>query len=201
MLDIVMVPDTGLRKKSDFVQQVDKDILGLLQKMLKTMYAASGIGLAAIQVGYPLRLVVIDIPCPENDASREKTKTQREKTKRIAFPLFIINPKITWFSEETASHLEGCLSLPDYFGQVVRPSRIKLEYYDVNNQKKELDADGLLSVCIQHEVDHLDGVLFIDRMSDEELEKMLDRVRSDGDQNHRDLLISPETIKSQVIKT
>ena len=117
--------------------------------MLETMYAAPGIGLAAVQVGILKRLIVIDI-------SKDKDKKE---------PLFLINPKITSKSKQTSTYEEGCLSLPGHFAEIERPAECEINFIDYNGKKKEIKADGLLSTCIQHEVDHLDGVLFIDYLS------------------------------------
>ena len=117
--------------------------------MLETMYAAPGIGLAAVQVGVLKRIIVIDL-----------SKNGQKKT-----PLFIVNPQITFKSEEIISYEEGCLSIPNQFAEVKRPSSCKVNFLDYNGKKREINADGLLATCIQHEVDHLNGVLFIDHLS------------------------------------
>ena len=146
---IVIEPDPILRKKSKPVEKVDDELRRLLDDMLETMYAAPGIGLAAVQVGILKRLIVIDI-------SKDKDKKE---------PLFLINPKITSKSKQTSTYEEGCLSLPGHFAEIERPAECEINFIDYNGKKKEIKADGLLSTCIQHEVDHLDGVLFIDYLS------------------------------------
>ena len=146
---ILTEPDPILRQKSLEVEIVDKDLQNLMDDMLLTMYSAPGIGLAAIQVGVPKRVIVIDL-------SRQEEKKN---------PMFFINPKIISKSEQTSTYEEGCLSLPGHFAEIERPAECEINFIDYNGKKKEIKADGLLSTCIQHEVDHLDGVLFIDYLS------------------------------------
>ena len=146
---ILIEPDPILRKKCEPLEKVDSNTKKLMDDMLETMYAAPGIGLAAVQVGILKRLVVIDI-----------SKNEEKKN-----PIFLINPEITYLSKETSIYEEGCLSIPEQFAEVERPAKCKLKYIDYNGKEKELKADGLLATCIQHEVDHLDGILFIDYLS------------------------------------
>ena len=145
----IIEPDTILRKKSDPLEKVDNELRKLMDDMLETMYAAPGIGLAAVQIGILKRMVVIDI-------SKEKEKKN---------PIFLINPEIVYKSKKTSIYEEGCLSLPGYFAEIERPAECQIEYLDYNGKKKEMKVDGLLATCIQHEVDHLNGVLFIDYLS------------------------------------
>ena len=147
--NIIIEPDPILRKKSDYVERVDDEIRKLMQDMLKTMYDAPGIGLAAIQIGILKRIVVIDISKDEDKKS----------------PLFLVNPEIIHRSKETSTYEEGCLSLPGQFAEIERPAECTLKYIDYNGKEKELKADGLLATCVQHEVDHLNGILFIDYLS------------------------------------
>ena len=146
---VVIEPDPILRKKSESLYQVNNDIRKLLDDMLKTMYAAPGIGLAAVQIGILKRIIVIDI-------------SKKEEKKN---PIFLINPEIIFQSKETSTYEEGCLSLPGHFAEIERPAKCKIEYIDYNGKKAELEAEGLLSTCIQHEIDHLNGILFIDYLS------------------------------------
>ena len=146
---ILTEPDPVLRKKCEPLEKVDADLKKLMDDMLETMYAAPGIGLAAVQVGILKRLVVIDISKGE-----EKKK-----------PLFLINPQIIHKSEKTSVYEEGCLSLPGQFAEIERPAKCTIKYIDYNGKEKDLKADGLLATCIQHEVDHLNGILFIDYLS------------------------------------
>ena len=146
---IVIEPDPILRKKSESLEKVDDEIRKLLDDMLETMYAAPGIGLAAVQVGILKRIIVIDI-----------SKDKEKKT-----PLFLINPEIISRSKKTSVYEEGCLSLPGHFAEIERPAECQVKFIDYDGKEKELVADGLLATCIQHEVDHLNGVLFIDYLS------------------------------------
>ena len=146
---ILTEPNKVLRQKSLKVDVVDQEIQKLMDDMLETMYAAPGIGLSAVQIGILKRLVVIDI-------SRDEEKKN---------PLFLINPEIINQSEQTSVYEEGCLSIPGQFAEIERPAECTLKYIDYNGKEKELKADGLLATCIQHEVDHLNGILFIDYLS------------------------------------
>ena len=146
---ILIEPDPILRKKSSQLEKVDNEIRKLLDDMLETMYSAPGIGLAAVQVGILKRLIVIDI-------SKEKESKK---------PLFLINPEIIFKSKKTSTHEEGCLSIPGYFAEIERPAECHIKFLDYFGKKKELKADGLLATCIQHEIDHLNGILFIDYLS------------------------------------
>ena len=146
---IVIEPDPILRKESAPIEKVDNDLRKLLDDMLETMYAAPGIGLAAVQIGILKRLIVIDI-------SKDKEKKN---------PLFLINPEIVSKSKNTSIHEEGCLSLPGHFAEIERPAECHINFLDYNGKKKEISAKGLLSTCIQHELDHLNGILFIDYLS------------------------------------
>ena len=146
---ILTVPDSILRKKSLVVQKVDKEIKNLMDDMLETMYKAPGIGLAAIQIGIPKRIVVIDISKDENKKD----------------PIYFVNPKLTWQSKDKATYEEGCLSIPDQFAKIDRPEKCIVKFLDYNGDHKEIKAEGLLATCIQHEIDHLNGILFIDYLS------------------------------------
>ena len=146
---IVIEPDPILRKKSEPLEKVDDEIREILDDMLETMYAAPGIGLAAVQVGILKRIIVIDI-------SKDKEKKS---------PLFLINPEIISKSKKTSVYEEGCLSLPGHFAEIERPAECQIKFVDYNGKEKQLIANGLLATCIQHEVDHLNGVLFIDYLS------------------------------------
>lgn len=147
--DIIILPDPLLRTVSKPVKTVDAATRKLLDDMLKTMYEAPGIGLAAVQIGVPRRLVVIDI-----------SKEDEEKK-----PLFLVNPQITWSSEEESDYEEGCLSIPEFFDMVTRPKEIKVRYLDRQGEAQEMHCNGVLATCVQHEIDHLNGVLFIDYIS------------------------------------
>ncbi|WP_033070112.1 peptide deformylase [Thalassospira australica] len=147
--EILIVPDPRLKKECAPVEKVDDEIKTLLDDMLETMYAAPGIGLAAPQIGVMKRVVVMDV-------SDDKDKPE---------PLKLINPEIIWESEETSVYQEGCLSIPEQYADVERPAEVGMRYMDENGETHEIEADGLLATCIQHEIDHLDGVLFTDYLS------------------------------------
>ena len=153
-LPIIIAPDPRLKKIAAAVEAVDDELRRLMDDMVETMYAAPGVGLAAPQVGVLKRVIVLD--AGRDDGDREDAP---------AGPLFLTNPEITWVSDEKATYEEGCLSLPDHFGDVVRPAAIRVRYLDHENEMRESAADGLLATCIQHEMDHLDGILFVDHMS------------------------------------
>ena len=147
--EILVVPDPRLKLISERVDTVDDDLRALMDDMLETMYDAPGIGLAAIQIGVPKRVIVMDLG---------RDETARE-------PRFFVNPEILWRSDETAPYEEGCLSIPEIYDEVERPSKVKLRYLNYRGEQIEEDAEGLFAVCIQHEMDHLEGVLFIDYLS------------------------------------
>jgi peptide deformylase len=148
-LPIVTLPDAGLRKPSAPVERVDDDVRRLLDDMLETMYAAPGVGLAAVQVGVPRRMLVLDVAGDDEEAQ----------------PLFIINPEIVRLGSEMRMHEEGCLSIPDVRIEIERPSEIVVRYIDREGKQQELSANGLLATALQHEIDHLNGKLIIDFLS------------------------------------
>jgi peptide deformylase len=149
ILTIVKEPDPILRKKSLPVKEVNGEIKKLMKNMLETMYTAPGIGLAAVQVGILKRIIVIDI---SGESSLKK-------------PIFFVNPKIVWKSDILETKQEGCLSIPGHFGNIKRPEACHVKYLDYSGKEKTLKADGLLATCIQHEIDHCNGTLFIDYLS------------------------------------
>ncbi len=155
-LDIITLPDRKLRLKSDPVERVDDELRSFMDSMLETMYEAPGIGLAAIQVGVPRRFVTIDVATRESEDEEEEPKPN---------PLFLINPKVLWRSDEVAAAEEGCLSIPEYFAEVERPARVRVAYLDRDGKPQEIEGEGMLAVVLQHEIDHLDGKLFIDYLS------------------------------------
>jgi peptide deformylase len=149
LLEIITAPDPRLKIKAKPVAKVDDKVRRLMDDMLETMYHAIGIGLAAPQVGATERVIVVDV-------AREGEKPN---------PLRIANPEILWRSEEMMTGNEGCLSLPEHYADVERPAAIRLRYLDHENEIREIEAKGLLATCLQHEIDHLDGVLFVDHIS------------------------------------
>jgi peptide deformylase len=159
--EILTVPDPRLKQKAAAVEAVDDGVRALLDDMLETMYEASGIGLAATQIGVPQRVVVMDLG-------------QREGEKE---PRFFVNPEVVWASEETAPYEEGCLSVPEYYDAVERPVRVRVRYLDYDGKAVEEEAEGLYAVCFQHELDHLNGVLFIDHLSRLKREQAIKKVK------------------------
>ena len=147
--EILTEPNEILRKKSLNVEKIDKDLQNLMDDMLETMYAAPGIGLAAIQIGIPKRVIVLDL------ASKDEPKN----------PMFFVNPEIIEKSNNNLTYEEGCLSVPGQFAEIDRPDKCHLKYLDYYGQPKEIKAEGMLATCIQHEIDHLEGILFIDYLS------------------------------------
>lgn len=148
-LPIIVAPDPRLKAKAKAVDKVDPEIRQLMDDMMETMHAANGIGLAAPQVGVLKRVLVMDISAKDEEPS----------------PIFMANPEIVWVSEDDELREEGCLSLPEMFAEVVRPRAVRVRYLDHENEIRELDVDDLLAVCVQHEMDHLDGTLFVDHVS------------------------------------
>jgi len=148
-LPIIVAPDPRLKVKCRPVARVDAKVAKLMDDMLETMYAAPGIGLAAPQVGVAQRVIVLDV-------AKDNEKPS---------PLRMANPELVWVSDDDAVFSEGCLSLPEHYADVTRPARIRVRYLDHENEIRELAAEGTLATCIQHEMDHLDGVLFVDHLT------------------------------------
>ena len=148
-LPILTAPDPRLKRKSRPVEKVDAGVRKLMDDMLETMYAAPGVGLAAPQVGVLKRVIVVDVSEKESPPA----------------PHALANPEILWVSDKDNTHEEGCLSVPEHYADVVRPAEVRVRYLDRDNEIRELHADGLLATCVQHEIDHLDGILFIDHIS------------------------------------
>ena len=149
ILDIIVAPDPRLKITAKAVKAVDDDVRALMDDMLESMHVANGIGLAAPQVGDSRRVIVVDISRAEEEPD----------------PIRMANPELLWVSDEEGNHEEGCLSLPEQFAEVERPESIRVRYLDRSGEEQELDATGMLATCIQHEMDHLDGILFVDHIS------------------------------------
>ena len=149
LLPIITAPDPRLKAKCKPVERVDDAVRRLLDDMLETMYAAPGIGLAAPQVGVLKRVLVVDIA----------------KDGEARAPVKMVNPKIEWVSDEDAVFEEGCLSVPEHYAEVARPAAVRIRYLDYENEVREIETSGLLGTCLQHEIDHLDGILFIDHLT------------------------------------
>ena len=147
--EIIILPDKRLRLKSEPIKRIDATIRKLVNDLFETMYEAPGIGLAAIQIGVPKRVVTMDLSKKEDDHK----------------PQIFINPKVIWKSAETSKYEEGCLSIPEFYEEVERPAQVKVKYLDIDGNEQEIEATGLLATCLQHEIDHINGVLFIDYIS------------------------------------
>ncbi len=147
--EIIIAPDPVLRKKASRVEAVDDRVRALMDDMLETMYDAPGIGLAAPQIGILERVIVVDVSAKDEERQ----------------PLRLANPEVVWTSDETFTYEEGCLSLPEHYAEVTRPAEAKIRYLDEDNAPQELHAKELLATCIQHEIDHLNGILFVDYLS------------------------------------
>lgn len=156
ILQIYVAPHSVLKKVADPVDKVTDELRGFMKDMLETMYENDGIGLAAPQVGVSKRIMIIDV--------KQKHGMENPQDRR-GEPIFFVNPEITWTSEESNLYQEGCLSLPDQYADVERPKQVKVKYMDYDGKVCELDADGLLATAIQHEIDHLNGILFVDHLS------------------------------------
>ncbi|HEY5064932.1 MAG TPA: peptide deformylase [Xanthobacteraceae bacterium] len=147
--EIIILPDKRLRLKSEPIKRIDATIRKLVNDLFETMYEAPGIGLAAIQIGVPKRVVTMDLSKKEDDHK----------------PQIFINPEVIWKSAETSKYEEGCLSIPEFYEEVERPAQVKVKYLDIDGNTQEIEASGLLATCLQHEIDHINGVLFIDYIS------------------------------------
>ncbi len=147
--EIITLPDRRLRLKSEPVKRIDAGIRKLVDDLFETMYAAPGIGLAAIQIGVAKRVITMDLSKKEEDHR----------------PQVFINAEVTWKSAEKSKYEEGCLSIPDFYEEVERPAQVKVRYLDLDGQEHEIEASGLFATCLQHEIDHINGVLFIDHIS------------------------------------
>ena len=159
--EILVVPHPVLKQVSTPVDVVDDALRALMDDMLETMYDAPGIGLAAVQIGVPKRVLVMDL------SGKDEPRA----------PRYFVNPEIVWASDDTAPYEEGCLSVPEYYDEVERPARVKLKYLNYQGEAVEEDADGMFAVCIQHEMDHLEGVLFIDHLSRLKREQAIKKVK------------------------
>jgi len=160
---IITAPDTRLRQVSKPVAQVDDGLRALMDDMLETMYEAPGIGLAAIQIGEPLRVIVMDLAGEDEEPS----------------PRYFVNPEILDPSEDTCVYEEGCLSVPEFYDEVERPAKCRVKYLDYKGNEQLLEAEGLLATCVQHEMDHLEGVLFIDHLSRLKRERVLKKLKKE----------------------
>jgi peptide deformylase len=168
---IITPPDPRLRRVCAPVERVDKSVLALMDDMLETMYDAPGIGLAAIQIAVEKRVIVVDVAKRKDDAAS-------------ADPLCLANPEILWTSEERSTYEEGCLSIPEFYEDVERPARVRVGYLDRTGKHQEIEADDILATCLQHEIDHLNGVLFIDHISRLKRERVLKKFQKAAKVEH-----------------
>jgi peptide deformylase len=159
--EILTVPHPVLKQVSQPVEKVDDELRALMDDMLETMYDAPGIGLAAVQIGVPKRIIVMDLARQDDEPA----------------PRYLVNPEILWRSEETQLCEEGCLSIPDVYDEVERPTKVKLRYLNYQGEQVEEDAEGMYAVCIQHEMDHLEGILFIDYLSRLKRDRAVQKVK------------------------
>jgi peptide deformylase len=157
--EIIKLPDKRLRLKSEPVKRIDAGIRKLVDDLFETMYDAPGIGLAAIQIAVPKRVVTMDLSKKEEDHE----------------PQVFINPEVIWKSDETSKYEEGCLSIPEYYEEVERAAKVKVKYLDLDGKAREIEASGLLATCLQHEIDHTDGILFIDHISKLKRDRVIKR--------------------------
>jgi peptide deformylase len=172
---ILIAPDPRLKEVSEPVAEVTDEIRALMDDMLETMYAAPGIGLAAIQIGVPKRVIVIDLGKPK-PGDEDGEANSEEKKEKDPDPMYFVNPELVWASDDLVVCEEGCLSVPDLYDEVERPAQVRVRFLDYHGKQQEIDCDGMLAVCIQHEMDHLEGTLFIDHLSRLKREMMLKKL-------------------------
>ncbi|MBE8191703.1 MAG: peptide deformylase [Alphaproteobacteria bacterium] len=191
--NIIEVPDKRLKQVSAPVEGgVTTALRGLMDDMLETMYAAHGIGLAAIQVGAPVRVIVMDLsPRDEKDEEPQDFPTSNSEISREAEPntetepRFFINPEIIWVSDEMRNYQEGCLSVPGFFDDVTRPAQCRVTFLDYDGTPQELECARLLATCIQHELDHLNGIVFLDHLSRLKRDMVLKKIRKTQNEKHQ----------------
>ena len=185
--DIIEVPDKRLKTISTPVDAVSDETRALMDDMLETMYHANGIGLAAIQIGVPQRVIVMDIaPSSPDEGSEANSEADDEKAREDRYdlsgledegPRFFVNPEIIWTSDELNNYQEGCLSVPGFYDDVERPAECRVKFLDYDGQEQEIHCDGLLATCIQHEMDHLNGIVFLDHLSRLKRQIVLKKIR------------------------
>jgi peptide deformylase len=183
---IYVAPAAVLKKIAEPVPQVTDALRKLMDDMLETMYAAPGIGLAAPQVGESLRLLVLDVDQPKEEESEDDLPKIRKPGK----PQFFVNPEIIWSSPETNIYDEGCLSVPGQYAEVERPKRVRVKFLGYDGKQQEIEADGLLATCLQHEMDHLNGILFVDHLSTLKRDIVMRKLRKWTKENAEDIAAS-----------
>ncbi len=172
--EIISVPDPRLKTISHPIEKVTDETRALMDDMLETMYAANGIGLAAIQIGVPERIIVMDLSPSEDAEENDRYDLSDYAAEGVRF---FVNPEITWTSEETSNYTEGCLSVPGFYDDVERPKQCRVTFLDYDGVAQEIMCDGLLATCIQHEMDHLNGIVFLDHLSRLKRDRILDKMR------------------------
>ena len=177
--DIIEVPDKRLKMISKPVDAVSDATRALMDDMLETMYHANGIGLAAIQIGVPERVIVMDIAHSSSDEDGEEGREDRYDLSGLEDegPRFFVNPEIVWTSDEMNNYQEGCLSVPGFYDDVERPAECRVKFLDYDGNEQEIHCDGLLATCIQHEMDHLNGIVFLDHLSRLKRQMVLKKIR------------------------
>jgi peptide deformylase len=179
VLKIYVAPHPVLKKKAEAVKAVTPELRKLMDDMIETMYVTDGIGLAAPQVGQSVRILVLDV---EQKRGEDLTPEERRGN-----PVCYVNPEIVWSSEDLRVYNEGCLSVPGQYADVVRPEKIRLKYMDYDGKQHEIDADGLLATCLQHEMDHLNGILFVDHLSTLKRDMLLRKLKKFTKENAEDM--------------
>lgn len=179
VLRIYVAPHPVLKKKAEAVKKVTPELRKLMDDMLETMYATEGIGLAAPQVGQSVRILVLDV-----EQKRDEDIPPQERRGK---PLFFINPEITWSSEDMRVYNEGCLSVPGQYAEVVRPDKIRIKFTNYDGKEQEMEADGLLATCLQHEMDHLNGILFVDHLSTLKKDMLLRKLKKYTKENQEEM--------------
>jgi len=181
---IITLPDPKLRLVSAPIERIDAGLKKLMNDMIETMHKAPGIGLAAIQIAEPIRLVVVDVAKREKERDKERESEEEPEPN----PLVFVNPEIVWRSDARSTYEEGCLSIPEYYAEVERPASIRAKFLDRDGKPAEVLAEGLLATVLQHEIDHLDGILFIDHISklkrDRVIKKFQKAARRSGEGTH-----------------
>jgi len=187
VLKIYVAPHPVLKKKGEAVKEVTAAHRKLMDDMLETMYETNGIGLAAPQVGESLRILVLDIDQKRGPKDSTGEEIDLPPQERRGKPQFFVNPEITWSSEDLRVYNEGCLSVPGQYADVTRPDKIKVKYLDYDGKPQELEADGLLATCLQHEMDHLNGILFVDHLSTLKKDILMRKLKKFTKENEEDM--------------
>lgn len=190
---IIEVPDKRLKTISKPVAEVTDATRALMDDMLESMYAAVGIGLAAIQIGVPERVVVMDLKGKSEPETDEEDTADDSVDDPLANegPRYFVNPEVVWTSEETNNYQEGCLSVPSFYDDVERPAQCRVRFLDYDGKPQEIDCDGLLATCIQHEIDHLNGIVFLDHLSRLKRQMVLKKMRKAEREKQADAAAGP----------